>query len=126
MFKVRIVTPSGLYRETEASIINVVTTEGHRGILPNHMSIICMLVPSKMSLVEAEGRFEFAIGEGMIYFQDNLATVLIDTVESKEEIDVARAKRAKETAEKLLETEPKNVMAKTALNKALARLEVSK
>ena len=52
MINVRIVTPNGLYKETTASIVNVVSLDGERGILPNHMPIVVSLKISKMELAE--------------------------------------------------------------------------
>lgn len=125
MFKVRIVTPTGLYKETEASILNIVTTEGQRGILSNHMAIVCMLVISKMTIEETDGRREYAIGQGMVYFKDNLATLLIDTIESKEEIDLPRAVEAKARAEKRIQSQEGDLKrAEIALKKAINRINV--
>lgn len=81
MIIVRIVTPQGLYKETEASIINVVTSGGELGILPNHLPLAAILKPSRLKLTEKEGRQEYQIAEGMIYFKRNQATVLTSSVE---------------------------------------------
>ena len=50
MFSVKIITPQGLYKEVETSILNVVTTDGARGVLTNHVPLVTMLKVSKMSL----------------------------------------------------------------------------
>ena len=127
MFKVKIVTPNGLYREVETSILNVVTTDGARGVLTNHVPLVTMLKISKMSTVENNVREEYAINGGMLYFKDNLATILTDSCEHSKEIDVERARAAKERAEKRL-ANPNNIdiiRAETALLKAINRLNVS-
>lgn len=126
MIKVKIITPFGLYKETEASIINIVTTEGQRGILPNHMPIVTMLVISRMSMQENDVREEYTIAEGMFYFKDNSATILVDAIENVKDIDIERAVRAKERAEKRLSTTNSGdvdyVRAELALKKALNRI----
>ena len=43
MIKTKIVTPEGVYREFETAILNVRSTDGQRGILPNHMPTVLML-----------------------------------------------------------------------------------
>ncbi|MGM9973415.1 MAG: hypothetical protein ACI33K_05150 [Clostridiaceae bacterium] len=81
MITVRIVTPQGLYKETEASIINVVTTGGELGILPNHLPLAAILKTSRLKLTEKEGRQEYMVAEGLIYFKKNQATVLTSNVD---------------------------------------------
>ncbi len=76
MITVRIVTPQGLYKETETSMINVVTSGGELGILPNHLPLAAILKPSVLKLTEKGGREEYQIAEGLIYFKRNQATVL--------------------------------------------------
>ena len=103
MFRVRLMTPKGLYEETrDVTLLNVVTPDGHRGVLSNHMPIVMMLVVSKMTIVHGSRRTDYAITRGMLYFKDNMATVLVDAVERKVTIDVARAKRAKAKALRML------------------------
>ena len=125
--KCRIVTPNGLYRETECSILNVRTIDGQRGILSNHMSLVTMLDIGKMSFVTEQGREEFAVAGVMLYFKDNLATLLVDAIESKEEIDVNRALEAKKRAEERLMKKDVNIdirRAELALKRAINRISV--
>ncbi|MDO4191765.1 MAG: ATP synthase F1 subunit epsilon [Erysipelotrichaceae bacterium] len=128
MIHCRIVTPKGVYKEMDASIINIVTTDGERGILPNHMPLVTMLKIGKMSTEEVDGRQEYAVAGGLFYFRDNLAEILTDAVESKEEIDVERAESARQRAERRLASDNPNYdiqRARIALEKALNRLSVS-
>ena len=128
MIHCRIVTPHGVYKETDASIINIETTDGQRGILPNHMPLVTMLKIGKMTLEEPSGREEYAVAGGLFYFRDNLAEILTDAVESKDDIDVERAMSAKQRAERRLASNNPNYdlqRAQIALEKALNRLSVS-
>ncbi len=128
MIHCRIVTPHGVYKETDASIINIETTDGQRGILPNHMPLVTMLKIGKMTLEEPSGREEYAVAGGLFYFRDNLAEILTDAVESKDDIDVERALSAKQRAERRLASNNPNYdlqRAQIALEKALNRLSVS-
>ncbi|MBQ1531238.1 MAG: ATP synthase F1 subunit epsilon [Solobacterium sp.] len=128
MIHCRIVTPKGVYKEMDASIINIVTTDGERGILPNHMPLVTMLKIGKMTTEETDGRQEYAVAGGLFYFRDNLAEILTDAVESKEEIDVERAESARQRAERRLASNNPNYdiqRARIALEKALNRLSVS-
>ncbi len=127
MIKCKIVTPDGLYKETLSSIINVGTIDGQRGILPKHMPIVLVLDISRMTLVENDKRQHYAIGGGMLYFADDEATILVNAIESQDDIDVDRAHRAKDRAEgRLDKNDPNNDIrrAEVALKRAINRINV--
>ncbi len=120
--KVKILTPLGLYKETEASIINVVSEDGQRGILPNHMPIVVILTISKMEL-EEEKREIYAVAGGMLYFKDNECTILCNAIENKTDIDLDRAYKAKERAEGHLKDPNSDLKrAELALKRAMNRI----
>lgn len=128
LFSVKIITPAGLYKDLETSILDVVTTDGARGVLSNHMPLVTMLKTSMMSTVENNVRTEYAINGGMLYFKDNVATILTDACEEKAEIDVERARAAKARAEQRLastETSVDRARAEAALLRAINRIKVS-
>lgn len=125
----RFITPHGIYKELDASIINIVTTDGHRGVLPNHVPIVAMLKISILTLVTNGERQEYTVSGGLFYFRNNNADILTDSIENKAEIDINRAKRAKERAERrLAKSDDPNVdykRAEIALEKALNRLKIT-
>lgn len=130
MINVRFVTPDGLYKEVEASAINLNTTDGQRGILPNHMPIVLMINISRLETIENGQRKQYATSGGMLYFNDNKATILVSSIESKEEIDISRAQNAKQRAEdrisgKLKENNLDIKRANVALARAINRIRVS-
>ena len=123
----RIVTPHGVYKEMETPIINIETDEGQRGILPNHMPLVTMLKIGKMETEEKGKRQEYAVAGGLFYFRENLAEILTDAIENKDEIDAERAARAKERAEQRLKSDDPNFdlqRARTAIQKAINRMNV--
>ena len=125
MIRCRMITPIGLYKECETSILNVVTISGQMGILPKHIPVVTMLKISKMALEGPTGREEYTIAGGMLYFQNDEATLLVDAIENVKEIDKARAQRAKERAEKRLAEKNEKIdmaRAEAALQRALNRL----
>lgn len=128
MIKVKFVTPEGTYKEVESSILNVTSTDGQRGILPNHMPIVLMLLVSRLETIENGKKQEYSIGGGMLYFEDNVATILVDSIESQEEIDLNRALEAKTRAENYLKSNDSNIdlkRASLALARALNRISVA-
>ena len=127
MIQVKIITVNGTYKICDATILNVVTTNGQMGILTNHMPLVAMLQISKLSFDTDNQREEYAIAGGMLYFNNNVATILVDTIESPSDIDVERATKAKLRAEKLLSENSDKIdvnRAEIALKKALNRLSL--
>lgn len=123
----RIITPEGLYKEMDANIINIDTTEGQQGILPNHLPLVTMLKIGRITTDENGTREEYAAAGGLFYFRDNKAEILTDAIENKEEIDVERAENAKKRAEERLHSNNPNIdleRAEIALQKAVNRLSV--
>ena len=127
MIKTKIVTPEGVYREFETAILNVRSTDGQRGILPNHMPTVLLLEISRLETKEEGKKKQYAIAGGMLYFENNVATILVDSIESQEEIDEQRALAAKSRAEERLNRKDPNVdirRAEVALHKAINRINV--
>lgn len=126
MFKVRIVTPEGLYLEDDVKILNIVTTDGQLGILENHVPIVASLVVSIVSTDNGTRKY-YSVGEGTLQFKDNLALLLVDFCEAEDEIDVERAKATKERAEARIDSDNPRVdlnRAQRALLRAKTRLKL--
>ncbi len=127
MFLVKVITPQAKVRVMNTSILNLVTPSGEMGLLSHHMPIITMVKISKMSTIEEDGRHEYAVSGGVLFYKDNEATLLADAFESQEEIDLERALSAKERAEARLNSNDPDTdfkRAKIALTKALNRISL--
>ncbi len=127
MIHVRIVTPKGIYKEFDTPILNIPTVDGERGLLPNHMPLVTMLTIGVMSSEENGQRNYYAITNGLFYFRDNVAEIMTDTIENRDEIDLDRASSAKARAEKRLQSSDPNIdqkRAELALKRALNRIRV--
>ena len=91
LFKVDLITYKGIYRTTETEKLNVPTSEGRRTILSNHMPI---MMPLAMGVIETskDGKFShYAVNNGIMYFEDNQAAIIADSVLDVDEIDIQRA-----------------------------------
>lgn len=126
-FDVMINTPQGLYKQTKASIVNVVSPDGQRGILPNHMPIVVSLTVSKMTMDEEE-RETYAISGGVLYFRNNRCTILVPAIENVRDIDLERAEKARERAEERLrqvnDEHIDMVRAQVSLQRAINRISI--
>ena len=128
MIRIKIITPEGLYKESETSIINVTSVDGERGILPNHMPTVFMMDIGKLEIEENGNREQFAIDGGMFYFENNEASLFVNAIEAKHEIDVDRAVSSKERQLKRLSSKDENIdmkRAEIALKKALNRIKIA-
>ena len=129
-FRLSIFTPYGHYFDGQVEFLEVHSEEYNLGILPGHAPLISTVTVSKMEIKMNGKKHIYAVGGGVIKVDKELVTLLLDSIEAKNEIDVARAKEAKLRAEKRLEESKKNdaidvSRAKLALLRAINRLNVS-
>jgi F-type H+-transporting ATPase subunit epsilon len=90
----------------DASIVVVPGTEGEMGILPNHTPLLTTLQLGVVRVRTPEDEVDFTIAGGVMEVRPRVVTILADVGERIEEIDVERARAAKERAEKFLEEGP--------------------
>ena len=92
--------------EGEADIVVVPGVSGEMGILPNHAPLLSTLKFGILK-VRYQGQEEiFTIAGGVVEVQPDIITVLADSAENVEEIDVARAEAARKRAEDILAAGP--------------------
>lgn len=129
VFTLEILTPYGQYYLGEVEFLEVHSEDYNLGILPKHAPLISTLTISKMVMkVNGESRI-FAIGGGVITVEKEKTTLILNSIESQDEIDLERAKLAKERAEKRLESASTNNAvdvnrAKLALLRAINRINI--
>ncbi len=128
MLSVKIITPSGLYKECDAQMVNARSVEGAFGVLPKHMPVVAMLDISELQLIFANGeRKDYAVAGGLFHLLNDEVRILTDSIEGEDEIDIERAKRAEARARKRLESHKDDInmrRAEIALRKAINRISV--
>lgn len=104
------------------------STEGEFGVLPNHIPFMCSLdIGVTKVIIDGKPEFYTTIG-GVFQLKGNQALILTQSAEKGSDIDVARAKEAKERAELRLAESTDDVdvkRAEIALARAMARLKAS-
>lgn len=118
-FLLEIYTPYGKYFDRYVNELVVQTEEYVLGILPNHSPLVAKVKTSKMEIIQNGEKTCYAIGEGLLNVTKDGVTLLVESIESKDEIDIERAKQAKSRAEQRLK-EPLNIDIERA-TKALIR-----
>jgi F-type H+-transporting ATPase subunit epsilon len=111
-----------LYRG-EASAVYARSTEGEIGILPGHQPILLALEISPVKVEEAGGdTATWAVHQGFLEYRDGTLTVLADTAERPEDIDVERARSARDRAQQHLGDPDYEGNARADLRRAEIRL----
>lgn len=129
LFKLKIITPERVFYEGEVSMVEFNTTEGEIGIYKKHVPTTVIVSPGILTITEAEETKEAALHAGFAEILQEEVVILAEIVEWPEEIDLDRAKAAKDRAEERIrsKTPETDVMrAETALQRALARIQVFK
>ena len=127
-FSLRIVSPEGNVLKEEVEFVVLPGGAGELGILPNHAPLIAGLDIGVVRYTLNGNVKRLALAGGFVEVADNATTVLADTAELSEEIDLPRAREAKERATKRLSSASSEIdlkRAEYALRRALARINAS-
>lgn len=101
---------------------------GELGILEGHIPMVCSLDIGQVRVDLADKSIVLATSGGFVEVADDRVVVLAETAEKAEDIDVERARRAKDRARERLETRDADLdeaRARAALLRAINRLEVA-
>ncbi|ARD48798.1 F0F1 ATP synthase subunit epsilon [Sporosarcina sp. P37] len=125
--KVNIVTPDGPVCEMDANMVIAVTEAGEIGVLPGHIAMVAPLQIGALRL-KTDGKTEtVAVHGGFIEVRPEVVTVLAQSAEMAESIDIARAKRAAEKAEQDLKNKSDDLsqrLYELDLKRAINRMQV--
>lgn len=128
--KFKIATPEKVVYESEIDYVTLPTVEGEIAILPNHLPIISILKAGELCVKEGDNLIAMVISGGFLEFKNNTLTVLADTAERVEEIDLIRAEEARKRAEELKTEkrvdEREYAMLASRIEKELARIKVAR
>ena len=128
-FNLRIITPDRIFYEGEVDMVEFNTTEGQVGVLPGHIPLTVIVKPGILNIHEAEDKKIAALHAGFAEILPEGVTILAEIIEWPDEIDESRAEAARERAEERLRSktpETDIARAETALQRAIARIQVLK
>ena len=122
-FTLDIFTPYSHYYSDQVEYLQVCSEKYMLGILPNHAPLVSTVTISEI-VIQKDGQKEsYATSGGVIKVGDNKVELLLQTIESVDEIDLDRANAAKERALKRLANPNLETMKVTTSRLALARAE---
>lgn len=129
MFRVIIITPERRAFDGKARFAEFKTVEGAIGTLQNRAPLMAAMAISEIEITDENGKKQlFAIHGGISEFFNNTFTIITDSAERPDEIDVDRVKNALEHAKVELETIESEIRKKEVERKikhALVRLKIS-
>ena len=123
-----IVTPEKVAFSGKIEEVTIPGTEGEFGVLVGHASLLSSVKFGELNFTKENKKKHYAINTGYAEVTAHKVTILVETAERADMIDVERAKRAKDIAtEKLAimsKEDPDFERVKDALDRAEIRLKI--
>ena len=127
--KLEMVTPYKRVLSEEVDEVTAPGAIGEFGVLPDHTSLLTTLKVGELTYKQGSETFHVAVNWGYVEVEDNVMTVLVETAEPADQIDVERAKaalsRAEEALKKLTSEDKEFKIMECALERALIRVQVA-
>jgi len=127
--QLQLVTPYKRVLSEDVEEVTAPGTVGELGILPGHTPLLTTLKVGELAYRQGSETFHVAVNWGYVEVEDDTVTVLVETAEPADEIDLERAKAALGRAEEALKTlSPEDKQFKvmeSALERAVIRIQVA-
>ncbi|MBW1764617.1 MAG: F0F1 ATP synthase subunit epsilon [Deltaproteobacteria bacterium] len=125
-----IVTPEKVIISQDVDTVVAPGSEGEFGILPGHIPFLSGIVPGVVRFKFQGTTASMSVTTGFAEISADKVSILVDSAEKAGDIDIERAERAKERAEKRLAERDKEdidfMRAQIALRRAITRIKVAK
>lgn len=129
--RLEVVTPRGAVLSEDVDIVTAPGYGGEFGVLANHAPLLSTIKIGVMSYKKGGNSEQMMLSGGFCKVSENKITFLVESAESGRDIDVDRALRAKERAEKRLaaaqmhQDQVNHTRAEVAMQRAIARLKAA-
>ncbi|PYZ92502.1 F0F1 ATP synthase subunit epsilon [Salipaludibacillus keqinensis] len=124
-----VVTPDGSVYSGETEMVSVKTPDGELGIMPSHLPLVTPLAIGAIRIKKDSKVELIAVSGGFMEVRPDEVNILAESAERPSEIDITRARAAKERAQRRLDEAKRDNIdfkrAELALKRAINRLEVS-
>ena len=127
LLNVEIISPDRVFFEGTADFVELRTTEGEIGVYRGHIPLTSILSPGVLRLHEDGEVKTAALHDGFVEIFPDRISIMAESCEWPDEIDVDRANAAKERAEERLRSNSEDIniqRAELALRRALVRIEL--
>lgn len=127
--QLEIVTPERLAYSEEVDEVVVPGADGELGILPHHAPLLATLGAGELRIRKGGESEVFAVTGGFVQVRPDKVVVLAETADLASEIDLERARAARQEAERALAEGPREpadlAAAQAALQQALLKIRVA-
>ena len=127
-FLLEVVTPEKAVFSEDVSSLVIPAHEGYLGVLAGHAPMLCTLKPGEIAIHGEHGEQHFATSGGFVEITPKRVIVLSESAERTTDIDIGRAKEARQRAYDRLHKAEKSVdreRAQAALDRADNRLRLA-
>jgi len=125
-----VITPAGVIASVQADMVVAPGTDGKFGVLPGHIRFLSGIVPGELHFTNGNKTEYMAVSSGFVEVNNDVVSVLVDSAEMAENIDVKRAMSAMERAKQRLAKKSDTgdtdlARAEASFKRADSRLKVS-
>ncbi|EMS72022.1 ATP synthase F1 subunit epsilon [Ruminiclostridium cellobioparum] len=128
-FFLEVITPERNFYSGEAECVIFKSIDGEMGVLAKHAPTVTTVNVGPLRIKNAEGKWtEAVVTDGFAKIMPDRVVIMTDTAEYPEEIDINRARAAKQRAEERLQkqlSQLEYMRSKTALARAMARIKAT-
>ena len=127
-FELVIVTPERLLLRESCAEVQLPGANGYLGVLPGHAPLMTELGIGKLTHRAGKGETALVVVRGLAEVLPDRVTLLAEVAEHPEEIDLGRARAARDRAEKRLASQDPEIdwdRATAALQRSLIRIQVA-
>ena len=129
-FYLKVISANRIFFSGKCESVVVPEFDGEKEILAHHENMVIAINRGDMRF-KPEGESEWqeaVVGMGLVEIMNNRVTLLVETAERPEEIDIARAQEAKERAEEQMRQKQsihEYYHSRASLARAMARIKAA-
>lgn len=102
-FLVKVIACDRVFYDGKCYQVTIPLEDGGKGIMAHHENMVFSIEPGQLRLLLEDGTWqEGVVGAGFCQVVNNRVTIIVDTAEYPEEVDIRRANEAKERAKEQL------------------------
>ena len=127
--RLEIVTAERLVYSEEVNVVVAPGIDGELGILPRHAPLLTVLKPGEIRVIKDGEESYISVSGGFLEVLGNKVTILADTAEHAEEIDIQRAEEGLKLAQERIASRASDInleRAMASIRKSQARLKVAR
>ena len=129
-FSLKIISTDKVFYDGKCEYLVIPTIDGEKGILAHHENMVIAVEIGELRFRKPDGEWVTAVvSKGFAEIVNNRASVLVNTAERPEDIDVKRAEEAQERAEEQLRQKQsiqEYYLSQASMARAMTRLKASK